>query len=278
MPNHLKKYLPLVILPCSADKLSFPAKAIDLYKGKGYLPVLNNRTRIFRGQDYQLAFMSAKLGLVMADEIIEPYELKMSQKQSDWLVEHRSKAAIERMDIHQPSRIVACLPKLYLSTFEKMVEGYHQNVFIAKPDKGSGIGLQRQFLSNALKRLTPKTASFFLFHNLAVKQHHTNTVYVTVGIGDVFSPWLGNTGDERLIGELTTVKDITSAGGVDTIISDDGKEYSTVDIYFGLSDELRQAAKSYGGFYEPGMDLSTISAPLSQIQQDVLKRNIRAAA
>lgn len=147
------KRLPLIVLPCSADKLSYPSRAIDFYQGKGYLPVLRKKTTLHLGSDYNLAFVSAVYGLVMADEILSPYDLKMTAKQANWLVANKSEPAQAKLLKLNPAKVIACLPKLYLSTFEKLTNSDGLELTVLKPTRGSGIGHQRQFLSVEMDKL-----------------------------------------------------------------------------------------------------------------------------
>lgn len=268
--------IPLIILPCSADKLCYPAKAVDFYLGKGYLPVLRNRINLHKGRDYNLAFMSAKHGLVMADEVLSPYDLKITTKQSKWLVDHKSKGANDRLKQINPCKVIACLPSLYLSTFEQMVAGYEPTLNIIKPAKSSGIGFQRQFLSVELDKISESTVTFFVFHNLNSKRPTITTV-IEVRAGDVFTPYLGGVGDNRSVGTPVKVKQIITTNDVPVVIDEHNNKYSCFDISNGLNAEQREAAMSYGGSYEPGIDLTPITTSLSQINRDVVNANRRIA-
>lgn len=260
--------IPLIVLPCSADKLSHPAKAVDFYLGKGYLPVLKNKINLRMGRDYDLAFMSAKYGLVLADEVLSPYDLKMTVKQAAWLVDNKSERAINKLKKLNPSKIIACLPKLYLSTFERMVAGLESGINLIKPTKSSGIGLQRQFLSMELDKLTNGVASFFSFYDLDSK-NETVTTIIEIRTGDVFTPYLGGVGENKKIGTPVKIKQIIVNNDSPIIIDETNDKYSLFDVSNGLSLKQREAAAVYGGFYVHGMDLTRITTLLSQINVDI---------
>lgn len=267
----IARNLPLFILPCSASKLRYAAKAEDLYQGKGYLPVIKNKQNVYSGRNYNLAFMSAKHGLVMSDEIIFPYEQIMSIAQSNWLVENLSQKTKDKVSHLRPSKIIACLPKLYLTAFERMVKDCQEKFNLVKPAKGSGIGHQRQFLSLELDKLTPNVATFFLFYDISSKKHLAKTTCIEIRVGDTFTPYVGGVGDDKLIGEPVAIKAITIAGGVPCIFDEYNRTYTTKCIANGLSEPLKEAAKKYSGFYELGMDLSELLVPLSILNKHVLQ-------
>jgi hypothetical protein len=268
--------LPLVILPCSAEKLNYPAKAVNFYLGKGYLPVLKNKKTIQLGRDYNLAFMSAKHGLVLSDEVLSPYDLKMTAKQADCLVTDKSCDAQDKLKQLDPSWVIACLPRLYLSTFERMTHNYEPKIDVKKPEKGSGIGLQRQFLSRALDKIDKGLVSFFVFHNLNSKQETVTTV-IEACVGDEFTPYLGGVGENRCIGESVKIKQILVKNDLPIIVDEHDHKHSLFDVSNGLSEQQRQAAAAYGGFYEPDINMVKITVSLSQINRDVLSEKQKVA-
>lgn len=143
---------PLFVLPCSADKASVPAKAIELYQGKGYLPLVKNSIATL-GIDYNLAILSAKYGLIHALDVIDPYEKKLVYADLPAFIHQHSRRANALVSACDPSKIIACLPKFYLHAFTSMLSNAHRDIAILTPPAGGGIGIQRGFLANQLALL-----------------------------------------------------------------------------------------------------------------------------
>jgi cytoplasmic iron level regulating protein YaaA (DUF328/UPF0246 family) len=71
---------PTLILPCSASKLATSAPAYHLYTGTGYLGIVKQFSEELLKKHFNIYFVSAKLGLIKAFDVIEPYEEPMTAK------------------------------------------------------------------------------------------------------------------------------------------------------------------------------------------------------
>ncbi|RAS16050.1 DUF6884 domain-containing protein [Paraburkholderia bryophila] len=76
----MKKHL--VIMACSATKAAVPAPAIDLYRGVMYSTLRANAP----GTRPVVLILSAKHGFLSADQIIEPYEQRMTEARADDMI------------------------------------------------------------------------------------------------------------------------------------------------------------------------------------------------
>lgn len=114
----------VVLLSCSATKLSHPAPARELYRGSIFRKSLALAYRRY-GLGVEIAVLSAKYGLVGIDEMIEPYNLNLLTAPmafvTEWatrtrpmvvarypsahfigLVPHRYALALEGLDVELP--------------------------------------------------------------------------------------------------------------------------------------------------------------------------------
>lgn len=236
---------PLIILPCSQEKLSESAAALKLYQGKGYIPLLDKSTASI-GMDYDLAFLSAKYGLVHAYEEIEPYEQKLSPETLPVLVDSKKRAGNSLIKSLSPSSIIACLPKLYLRALLEMLNEDHQQIPLACPEAGSGIGSQRGFLASQLRAIEPAFTDVFFFGH-KTKGKPSPTMLVRIAPGVTFRPWLRNEGPDMKpeYGKpVTAAKFINSRSG-NSIVDDKGQIWSTTSFKFGLCDEQKHAIMTY---------------------------------
>ncbi len=68
----------IVIIPCGGAKLTTPAPARELYIGSMFRDQL--ATALTMTEEENIFILSAKHGLIALDTIVEPYDLKMGQK------------------------------------------------------------------------------------------------------------------------------------------------------------------------------------------------------
>lgn len=237
---------PLIILPCSQEKLSEPAVALKLYQGKGYFPLLSKTTASL-GMDYDLAILSAKYGLIDAYETIEPYELKLSRETLPAFVKQQSRKANALIKNKAPSEIIACLPKLYLEALTLMLNEDNALIPMTTPPAGAGIGSQRGFLASALKAIEPRYLDVFFFGKEESGKTSKSAI-VRIRPGTEFFPWLKNdeeNGYRPVHGKLVTAEKFINDGSVQRIIDTNGNAWCTSNFKFGLSAEIKTFISSY---------------------------------
>ena len=231
---------PLIILPCSQEKLSEPAIAMKLYQGKGYLPLLSKTTASIR-MDYDLAILSAKYGLIDAFDTIAPYELKLSKESLPAFVKQQSRKANALIKNKAPSEIIACLPKRYLEALTLMLNEDNALIPMTTPPAGAGIGSQRGFLASALKAIEPRYLDVFFFGEEQSGKTSKSAI-IRIRPGTEFFPWLKNdaeNGNRPVYGKLVTAEKFINDGSVQKIIDTNGNAWSTSSYKFGLSDEVK---------------------------------------
>lgn len=245
--------LPLLVLPCSDKKLDSDAPAIDFYLGTGYLNILKSGFMRDLGYKYELAFLSAKYGLIHYSEVLSPYDQKLTNTNVPEFVEkHRNtcQSLIEQMRTQQ---IVAALPKTYLSALKAMLQDFDGD-FI-EPPAGSGIGQQRGFLKSHLNTFC-RGSSFvpvgFYLIRWSTKHRMHQHVFVTLKRGDTFRPWLGNDPATLvpLFGSPKTIASVRrTKSGISQCIDTDGSIWSEFDVKQGLSRQQIDAMLSFGKFH-----------------------------
>jgi hypothetical protein len=105
-----------VIIPCGGAKLPHAAAAAELYTGSMFQDALRTARTIV--EDSDIFILSARYGLVTLDEILEPYDQKMTEKNciSDFEVE--CQALWYGID---ESIIEAFLPKAYFRKLQASI-------------------------------------------------------------------------------------------------------------------------------------------------------------
>lgn len=71
-----------LIIPCCGIKAPHAAPAIDMYKGT-LNEILNSFPREIVFKHFDIFFLSAKLGLIRGDEVIEPYDVEMAKNEAE---------------------------------------------------------------------------------------------------------------------------------------------------------------------------------------------------
>ena len=129
----------IVIIPCGGAKLTTPAPARELYIGSMFRDQL--ATALTMTDEENIFILSAKHGLIALDTIVEPYDLKMGQKNT---VATETLAA--QVDAIMPKNetyiIDALLPKKYAEALEDATGSWIVNHY----DGCAGIGYQKQVL------------------------------------------------------------------------------------------------------------------------------------
>jgi len=67
----------IVVISCGAKKRSMPSRAIDLYQGSYFKSACRWARSI--ATDNRIYILSAKYGLLPANKVVEPYNLRMGQ-------------------------------------------------------------------------------------------------------------------------------------------------------------------------------------------------------
>ena len=98
----------LIIIPCGAAKLDHAAPAAELYTGSMFKDAL--RTARSMTTDENIRIMSAMHGLVRLDHVIEPYEMKISDKDS--VTGYR--LVMQLVGMKFDGELITFLPKGYL--------------------------------------------------------------------------------------------------------------------------------------------------------------------
>jgi hypothetical protein len=126
----------MVIIPCGAAKLSHPAKAAELYTGSMFADAL--RTARSMTTDENIRILSAKHGLVRLDHVLDPYEMKMSDKGSVT----GFRLVMQLVGLQFEGTIDALLPKQYLARMTSAANA--ANATVVNHFEGcAGIGYQK---------------------------------------------------------------------------------------------------------------------------------------
>jgi hypothetical protein len=266
---------PLFIIPCSDKKGCGKQAAVTLYQGLGYLPLVKQKIFTF-GVDFNLAFLSAKHGLVMWDEWLSPYDQKLTKGTVVALVEKEGQNTLEKIKELSPSAIVACLPKVYMMAFEGML-GEYNNCPIVRPPVGGGIGYQRQFLSQQLNMYVEKSLHVISFKcRLTSYMDYTSVI---VRVGDVISPWMGNNSHcESVYSEPVEVVRIEGEYGLENAIDSNGNAWGGFEINKGFSEAEKHVIKAKSGDRALWYDGYKHTIELLEVQRAVSKLHIENAA
>jgi hypothetical protein len=98
----------LIIIPCGAAKLDHAAPAAELYTGSMFKDALRTARTIAADEDIRI--MSAMHGLVRLDHVIEPYEMKISDKNSVT----GFRLVMQLVGMKHEGNLMCFLPKAYL--------------------------------------------------------------------------------------------------------------------------------------------------------------------
>lgn len=232
---------PLFVIPCSAQKKGGSWPAYDLYLGKGYLPLIKKCSSKL-GQDFNLAFVSAKYGLVPAERVIQSYDAKLSASNCEIFAEQTQSRALRELEQLNPSVIYCCLPNSYERVFMLWVSMSQYRCAI--PANNGGIGFQRQFLSKSLNLVSakqPLVVNIFVESNAA-----TRSVQINVRKGDQISVWVcGNPTDGGTFSAMRTVRNVEEDrfGRPTGITDDDGLYWNHGQVSMGLKNQLKMMGK-----------------------------------
>lgn len=150
-----------LIIPCSDAKLSYAAPAIDLYQG--------SLMEIVRAADLQrvlshfdVLFLSAKHGLITANEVLSPYDTLMPSKESDLVsfsdIHAQSANALLRKYAHSDKKLFCVLSKNYQRAFDLMALKCLSTFSMVYQSKNArGIGDHRSRLAKILNSINVDT-------------------------------------------------------------------------------------------------------------------------
>lgn len=114
--THLKQQKPTLILPCSDAKHDEMTSAFEMYRGKGYMGVVRTFDKDLLFEAFNVMFLSAKYGLIMAGTVIHPYDQKLTKARVAEFAKSRILQGRAKTLINAMNRSAACyvmIPKLY---------------------------------------------------------------------------------------------------------------------------------------------------------------------
>ncbi|HIM12168.1 MAG: hypothetical protein CBB95_15470 [Alteromonas sp. TMED35] len=228
---------PLFVIPCSAQKKEGSWPAYDLYRGKGYLPIIKNSNSKV-GQDFNLAFVSAKYGFVPAQRTIQSYDCKLKAANAEQFAELTQSNALKDIANFSPSIIYCCLPSSYERVFMQWVSMSQYRCAI--PLINGGIGFQRQFLSKSLNHLSAKQP--LVVHAFIKEMAATRSIQINVREGDQVSVWIsGNPIAGGTFSAMRTVRtvEVDRFGRPIGITDDCGFYWNHGQVSMGIKNTLK---------------------------------------
>lgn len=125
----------LLIVNCSKKKLETPAKAKDLYTGQFFRGVKQLSEKL----DFDLAILSAKYGLLNANQIIEPYDQIIKSKKDIQELQKKIRSKFSNL-LENYNEIILFMGKKYRMVFSQYLD--NPKVKFAYDHRGSGGYLQ----------------------------------------------------------------------------------------------------------------------------------------
>jgi len=135
--THKKSNSRLLLVSCSKKKFSEPGKAINVYDGP-YFHIIRSNSRPNSGIDIKI--ISAKYGLIDADDKIAPYDYKMTREDAK-IYKQVYKKDLEEL-FSEYSTIAFCGSKLYASVMPE------NNAYIINARIGIQLHLLKEWLCN----------------------------------------------------------------------------------------------------------------------------------
>ncbi|AVO25126.1 hypothetical protein KHQ84_gp203 [Rhodococcus phage Finch] len=114
----------LVIVPCAADKAAEATTARELYTSPNFAHIIAGAlaeaeaTERDLGTPARVMILSAKHGLLELDQVVEPYDVKMSQK----ALRIATSEIVTQLLALEPASIVSLLPATYADVLRAAVE------------------------------------------------------------------------------------------------------------------------------------------------------------
>lgn len=145
----------LVILACSATKLPYAARALDLYQGVMYGTF---RANVRRDAHPHVVILSALHGFIRSDAVIEPYEQRLTSERADHMLRHLD----DFLPAQSPQGITKVLlaggaeyRRVMRAAVPRLVERGCITAQASVTETSGGIGYQRQQLGEFLRGCPP---------------------------------------------------------------------------------------------------------------------------
>lgn len=135
---------PIIVVPCSASKVSAATYAHALYTGQHFVHTLRAAITEASACSGRVLILSARYGLLGLDDIVDPYDTTMGDPDAVTVPEVTAQAVALGIDFGV--EVYAMLPRAYyraLSAALAPLDVYPQNVYEA----ARGIGDQRHIAS-----------------------------------------------------------------------------------------------------------------------------------
>lgn len=146
-----ERKLPIVVLACGAQKLATPAAALDLYTGP--LFVSARRWALSVVDRGSIFILSARHGLVHANQVLEPYNHRITSDGIAGLVNQVADDA-DALDLFRNCRIYFAGGELYRLTLILAGLEVHAVSHALPPGRTTrGIGAQRAWFARNLGQL-----------------------------------------------------------------------------------------------------------------------------
>jgi hypothetical protein len=97
--------MPLVIIPCGGQKLATPAPASQIYTGTYFKLCLKFARQLT--PDFDIRILSAKHGLLRLEQVISPYDQRMTSALSWAWVHHIRRSSPQKM-LQEPAVVSLC--------------------------------------------------------------------------------------------------------------------------------------------------------------------------
>ncbi|MBW8191341.1 hypothetical protein K0504_09855 [Neiella marina] len=234
-----------LILPCSDKKAAERHLAYYLYQGKGYLQLVKQWPITQIEGAFNLLFLSAEHGLIRHNQLLEPYDQKMTAAQQDKLLccpslQNKAKRILRECEPASPLYIA--LPKLYQKVFQ-LLAGKTFERFDSVVCVSGGIGSQRGQLSTWLRQEVSRHTDWCLREEAELITHlkGCRPVLICIRIGDSFRPWLSGCGSDAKYGAPVTIKAIFSERGLIEIVDSAGGRWGSFSLTNGLPSGIKQS-------------------------------------
>ncbi|WP_026959836.1 DUF6884 domain-containing protein [Aliagarivorans taiwanensis] len=234
-----------LVLPCSAEKLATTAPAFDLYRGKGYMGVVRQWEYSAIKDAFNVLFLSAKHGLIWANECIEPYEQRLTPQRLKELsrsASHRRKAQRALRLVNATSPLYLMMPKAYQEAFYSLAGRTAQRFSQIEASSG-GIGTQRGQLRRVITHEIASARQRASMDEVSIEYFDTTTpiswVELLVRVGDRFRPVVKGAGRSAQYGLPVTIAEIIASSNGDGVNFCDtqGRHWNRWSLTDGLTEE-----------------------------------------
>ncbi|MDI5832592.1 hypothetical protein OCF84_21270 (plasmid) [Shewanella xiamenensis] len=230
-----------LILPCSDKKLPVKDIAFNLYQGTGYLSIVKKYTLVDLSDVFNVFFLSAMYGLVSANEILSPYDLKMSHQQiyefdSNRYLKSKAKRLLKNTNHDMPLYLI--LPKAYLEALNVLC-GDTLSRFKSIEKVSGGILSHRSQLSKLLKNEFCEYRKRTELSQAVITTYTDELPVVTVkhiiSVGDLIRPWISGVGNKAEFSDTVRVSSIRClSSGLLTVEDESGGVWSDYSVSAGI--------------------------------------------